>query len=47
MSSIRKGWIIGGAVIVLLVILSTLYYGRGTHYKPAANAPATAPQTQS
>jgi hypothetical protein len=44
MSSIRTGWVIGGAVIVLLILISVS--GRGTHYKPAANAPAAAAQTQ-
>lgn len=44
MSSIRTGWVIGGAVIVLLVLISVS--GRGTHYKPAGNAAATSPQTQ-
>ena len=42
MSSIRAGWAIGGAVIVLLVLISVS--GRGTHYTPhtppAANATA-------
>jgi len=44
MSSIRTGWVIGVTVIVLLILISVS--GRGTHYKPAANAPAAAPQTQ-
>ena len=42
MSSIRTGWVIGGTVIVLLVLISVS--GRGTHYKPAGNA--TPPATQ-
>jgi hypothetical protein len=40
MSSVRTGWIIGGAILVLLVSVSTVYTGRGTH---SAN---TAAQTQ-
>lgn len=31
MSSVRTGWIIGGAILVLLVSVSTVYTGRGTH----------------
>lgn len=46
MSNVRTGWVVGGGVIALLVILSTLIYGRGTHYKPAGNAPAAATQAQ-
>lgn len=40
MSSVRTGWIIGGAILVLLVSVSTVYTGRGTH------SASTAAQTQ-
>jgi hypothetical protein len=46
MSSVRQGWVIGGGIVVLLVVLSTFIYGRGTHYKPLAHAPGEAAQTQ-
>lgn len=31
MSSVKTGWIIGGAILVLLIAVSTIYTGRGTH----------------
>lgn len=31
MSSVKTGWVIGGAILVLLVIASTVYTGRGIH----------------
>ncbi|WP_274533936.1 hypothetical protein [Nitrobacter vulgaris] len=40
MSSVRQGWVIGGAVIVLLVLFSSFYNGTGTHYRPAGTAAA-------
>ncbi|YBW37914.1 hypothetical protein ACMYR2_0405 [Nitrobacter sp. TKz-YC01] len=40
MSSVKTGWIIGGAILVLLVSLSSFYTGSGTH------SPNTATQTQ-
>lgn len=36
MSSVKTGWIIGGAILVLLVSVSTVYTGRGTHSSPTA-----------
>src|SRR6478736_1645114 len=40
MSSVRQGWVIGGAVVVLLVLVSSYYNGTGTHYRPAGTAAA-------
>ncbi len=40
MSSVRQGWVIGGAVVVLLVLFSSFYNGTGTHYRPAGTAAA-------
>jgi len=40
MSSVRQGWVIGGAVVVLLVLVSSFYNGTGTHYRPAGTAAA-------
>jgi hypothetical protein len=44
MSSIRTGWIIGGAILVLLVTISAI--GRGTHYRLFERAPAVGTPTQ-
>jgi hypothetical protein len=46
MSSVRQGWVIGGAVIVLLVLFSSFYNGKGTHYRPAGNTTAAATQSE-
>jgi hypothetical protein len=40
--SVKTGWIIGGAIVALLVILSYVYTGNGQH---PANIP-TQPQPQ-
>jgi hypothetical protein len=40
MSSVRQGWVIGGAVVALLVLFSSFYNGTGTHYRPAGTAAA-------
>jgi hypothetical protein len=40
MSSVKTGWIIGGAILVLLVTLSNVYTG------PAKHSSNTATQTQ-
>jgi hypothetical protein len=31
MSSVKTGWVIGGVILVLLLSVSTVYTGRGTH----------------
>lgn len=36
MSSVYKGWAIGGAILALLVTLSYVYTGSGTHSSHAA-----------
>lgn len=41
MSSVKTGWIIGGTILVLLVSVSTVYTGRGTH---PTNTTAQQPQ---
>jgi hypothetical protein len=40
--SVKTGWIIGGAIIALLVILSYVYAGNGQH--PAYIPTQTQPQ---
>ena len=46
-SNSTTGWAIGGAIVVLLLALSFLYTGRGTHHpKPGGNAPNNTTQSQ-
>jgi hypothetical protein len=43
MSSVRQGWVIGGAVVIALFLFSSFYNGKGTHYRPEGS---TAVSTQ-
>lgn len=46
MTRVNTGWIIGGAILVLLLSLSVFYTGRGTHAKSGANPPNAVTQPQ-
>ena len=40
------GWVVGGAILLVLLSLSFFYTGRGTHPKSGENSGNTATQTQ-
>jgi hypothetical protein len=46
MSSVRQGWVIGGAVVIALFLFSTLYNGKGTHYRTSGNPTVAATQSE-